>query len=52
MHFTCSSAMLAALGTFKLPLKGFHEIFIASSSPKQVALVVGIFSSLLQLIEV
>ena len=47
MHLTCSLALLAALSTFKLPLKGLHEIFIASSSPKQVALI-GIFSSLLQ----
>ena len=27
MHFTCSSALLAALGTFKLPLKGLSENF-------------------------
>jgi len=34
MHFTCSSALLAALGTFKLPLNGLGEIFIVSSLPK------------------
>jgi hypothetical protein len=29
MHFTHSSALLAALGTFKLPPKGLNEIIIA-----------------------
>jgi len=28
LHFTCSSALLAALSTFKLPFNGLGEIFI------------------------
>jgi hypothetical protein len=28
MHFTCSSALLAALGTFKLPINGLSEIIM------------------------
>jgi len=36
MHFTCSLALLATLGTFKLPLKGVSEIIVTSSSLKNV----------------
>jgi len=36
MHFTCSLALLAASGTFKLPLKGLSEKNFTSLSLKWV----------------
>jgi len=44
MHFTCSLALLAALSTFKLPLKGLHEI--------SIALIIGILSLFLSPLQV